>query len=88
MATVGHGRPLLLAHCISLACLGKHLPEPGRASNSGQKLLKSVSFSGMFVSDFLEMGPREESRLELEDTHRGGTEISGRQSLPQQLNGT
>lgn len=86
-----HGRPLLLAHGIRRACLGKHLPEPGRASNSGQKLLKSVSFSGMFVSDSAETGPKEESRLGHEDTHRGGTEISvqdGRRSLPQQLNGT
>lgn len=76
METVRHGRPLLLDHGISRSCLRKHLPELGRASNSGQKLPKPVSVNGMFVSDSAEMGPKEESRRKHEDTHREGLGIS------------
>lgn len=57
-----HGLPLLLAHGISRVYLEKHLPEPGRASNPGQKFMKPVSLGGKFISDFEEMGPKEESR--------------------------
>lgn len=80
--TVRHGRPLLRAPGISRACLGKHLQSLWKASNSGQKLLEPVSFSGMFVSDSAETGPKEESRREHEDTHRGGIGISVGDSEP------
>lgn len=69
--TVRHGRPLLLAHGISRACLGKHLsPEPGRASNSGQKLLKHP------VECLFQTLQKWAPRREHEDTHRGDIEIS------------